>query len=357
MRLSGPSRAPPPDVIYWDNHLLAVNKAACRPSVPDSSGDLSVFEQAELAVKERYNKPGRAWLANAHRLDRPVSGVLLFARTSKAASRLSAAFAAPGQVQKVYWAVAPALALGALGGAAARGRGSGGTVRQWLSKNRATNTVRPVRAGSRGAKEALTDWRVLQRETPHPLLEFRPLTGRPHQLRLAAAELGAPLLGDLRYGGTSPLPDRSIALHARSLEFPHPTRPQRLRLIAPPPPELELEHGETVWGGPLCAQARADGIQVHWTVRRRRISKPKPACSGKLINSRARIGPSDMKETSGPLPRTAHASAGLASLAGPADRALRGLRALRAASPCCGTPGWVVRSAASRGRPIERLHI
>ena len=305
MRL-GRSPAPPLEVIYSDNHLLAVNKAVCRPSVPDTSGDLSVFEQAELAVRERYNKPGRAWLANAHRLDRPVSGVLLFARTSKAASRLSAAFAA-GRIQKVYWAVAPAMALGALGGAAARGRGSGGTVRQWLSKNRATNTVRSVRAGSRGAKEALTDWRVLQHETPHTLLEFRPLTGRPHQLRLAAAELGAPLLGDLRYGATSPLPDRSIALHARSLEFPHPTRPQRLRLVAPPPPLLELEHGGAVWDGRLCAQARADGIQVHWTVSG--ISH-KPACSGKLTNARARIGPNDMKETSGPLSSTCKCRAG-----------------------------------------------
>ena len=239
------------DVIHCCNHVLAVNKAPCTLSVPDASGEPSEFDAARGAVERMFNKPGRAWLASVHRLDRPVSGAMVFARTSKAASRLCAAFAAR-DVLKVYWgmAVLPA------------GTACSGTVRHCLVKNRRTNTVRIVRPNTRGAKEAVTDWRVIGPGAGHAsLIEFRPHTGRPHQIRLAAASLGAPLLGDLRYAHGSdvkPLPDRSIALHARSIDFLHPTKGLRMRLIAPPP------KSSGIWDVGPCAAARAEGSSVVW---------------------------------------------------------------------------------------------
>jgi len=126
--------------------LVAVNKRACVPSVPDASGDLSVFDQAKAAVAQLYNKPGEVWLANVHRLDRPVSGALLFARSSKGARRLSAAFQAR-EVAKIYWGLCLGTSLGAGGGA------SSGTVSQWLRKDSATNTTSVVPPNTRGASE------------------------------------------------------------------------------------------------------------------------------------------------------------------------------------------------------------
>ena len=306
-----PSAPPPPlEIIHCDNHLLVVNKAACTPSVPDASGDDSAMDQARAAVKDLYKKPGEAWLTNVHRLDRPVSGLLAFARTSKGASRLSRAFAAsqPDQAAtaavKVYW--------GLVAAPSGRQRGElsasdSGVVSHWLRKDRATNTSHVVRPGAAGAREARTEWRVLQRgadEWLPTLVEFRPVTGRPHQIRLAAAAaLGAPLLGDLRYGGRSAgvgggggaiggaaaLSDRSIALHHRSLELPHPTNGMVVEFRAPPPMPLVLKldrplaalmsaaaAGETgteltlrqlsVWGREcrFCETARAVGAEVVW---------------------------------------------------------------------------------------------
>jgi len=207
-------------VLFVDNHVLVVEKPAGLPVVPDSSGDESLLERARAWVKQEYGKPGNVFLGVVHRLDRPVSGVVVFARTSKGASRLSQAFRSRA-VEKLYWGV----------GAGAP-PGSEGVLEQWLWKDEARNVVR-VLAGERpGALQARTRWRVLQRRAedgPRCLLELRPETGRPHQLRVAAASLGCPLLGDLKYGARAPLPDKSIALHAHALAFPHPTKPTGLR--------------------------------------------------------------------------------------------------------------------------------
>jgi 23S rRNA pseudouridine1911/1915/1917 synthase len=210
-------------VLYADNHLLALAKPAGVPTVPDASGDASLFDLARAYVEETYGKPGRAFLGIVHRLDRPVSGVVLFARTSKAASRLSAAFASRA-VEKTYLGVG----VGSVAGAA-------GTLEQWLEKNREENRVR-VRAGpGPGAKLAVTVWRVRAREAGRVLFELAPATGRAHQLRVACATLGAPLAGDLKYGAPRALPDRSIALHAAALALVHPVRGERLVLEAPLP--------------------------------------------------------------------------------------------------------------------------
>lgn len=213
----------PLEVLHCDNHLLVVVKPAGIPSAPDESGDPSMLDLAREWVRIELAKPGAAWLGLVHRLDRPVSGVMCFARTSKAAARLSAAFREQ-RVHKHY--------LGVVRGAPAR---ADGVVEQWLLKDAAHNRVTPVPEGTRGAQLARTHYRVLRSEGERARLELLPRSGRPHQLRAACAALGTPLLGDLKYGAREPLPDLSIALHAAELHLPHPTRPEELHFRAPPP--------------------------------------------------------------------------------------------------------------------------
>ena len=218
-------------ILHVDNHLLAVVKPAGVPLVPDASGDESLFDRARDWVRTTYAKPGEAWLGVVHRLDRPVSGVVLFARTSKAARRLSAAFRAR-EVEKTYWGVGERMPPG-----------EEGVLEHYLWKDREKNRVSVVERERAGAQLARTHWRVLARagsgEGARVLLELLPVTGRGHQLRVAAAALGCPLLGDLKYGARAPLPDKSIALHARKLVVPHPTRPARMT-FACDPPELAI---------------------------------------------------------------------------------------------------------------------
>lgn len=218
-------------VLLADNHLLAVAKPAGLPTVPDASGDESLLERARAWVKREKHKPGAVYLGVVQRLDRPVSGVVVFARTSKAAARLTAAFRSRA-VSKVYWGVI-----------AAEPQGGEGVLEQWLLKDHARNIVRAVAHERPGAQLARTRWRVLARagtgRERRVLLELCPETGRAHQLRVAAASLGCPLLGDLKYGAPAALADRSIALHARELELPHPTRRERVR-VACAPPELAI---------------------------------------------------------------------------------------------------------------------
>jgi len=211
------------DVLHCDNHLLVVRKHAGIPVVADASGDESLQEAAKLWVKEKYDKPGAVFLGVVHRLDRPVSGALVFARTSKAASRLTEAFR-ERTVDKVYWAVAERAP-----------REPRGLLEQWLVKDRTKNRVSVVRPEAEGAKRAVTKYRVLQETKDRCLLELEPTTGRSHQLRVACASMGVPLLGDLKYGAAEPLEDKSIALHAKRLAFEHPTLRERVEFEADVP--------------------------------------------------------------------------------------------------------------------------
>lgn len=217
--------------LWCDNHVLLWRKEACVPSVPDASGDSSCLDEAKAFVAEEYRKPGAVFLGVVHRLDRPVSGVLCFGRTSKGAARLSEALRL-GRFRKTYFG----LVQGALEGE--------GLLEQWLRKDEQSNRVTASATECAGARPARTRWRTVAHDGGMTLLELEPITGRPHQLRVACASLGAPLLGDLKYGASRPLPDRSIGLHSSRLEVPHPTRAVRLLASSAPPP--------SPWWGPFA---------------------------------------------------------------------------------------------------------
>lgn len=216
------------EVLFVDNHVLVVAKPAGIATAPDDSGDASLLDIAKAWVKREFHKPGDAFLGLVHRLDRPVSGVIVFARTSKSASRLSEQFR-ERTVEKRYVAIG----IG-------RVERDEGVLEQALIKDESRNVVRVARAEDPLARFARTRWRVLRRANERVVFEFEPLTGRPHQLRIAAATLGAPLAGDLKYGARDPLEDASIALHARSIAFDHPTSRERRTFSADVP-------GRSIW--------------------------------------------------------------------------------------------------------------
>jgi 23S rRNA pseudouridine1911/1915/1917 synthase len=211
-----------PRVLRVDNHLLFLEKPAGMPTVPDESGDESLLDWAKAWVAREYTKPGAVFLGVVHRLDRPVSGVVLFARTSKAAARLSEQFRAR-TARKRY-----------LGVGQGRPRAFEGELSQWLLKDEAARTVRVVAPGTRQAREAVTRWKVLSECRGRTLLLLEPLTGRAHQLRVAVATLGTPLVGDVKYGAPRGPDERALSLHAFSLRVAHPTRGEPLEVRSMP---------------------------------------------------------------------------------------------------------------------------
>ena len=207
-------------VLYEDNHLLGVYKPAGMLVQGDRTGDPTLFEAAKAYLKVKYDKPGNVYLGLVHRIDRPVSGVVVFARTSKAASRLTNAFRAR-EVDKLYLAVI---------------RGVPGDLAGELHGHVERVRMRSRITGPGGdAKPATLSYRDLASDGGMSLPEVTPQTGRHHQIRVQLAHAGYPIVGDLKYGAPGPLPDRSIALHAAMLALDHPTRDGRVRLQARPP--------------------------------------------------------------------------------------------------------------------------
>lgn len=217
------------EILFEDYHLIAVNKPAPLltqgpPGVP------SLEALVKSYVKEKYAKPAGVYLGVPHRLDRPVSGVIVFARNTKAARRLAEQFQ-NHTVEKVYWAAVQGVVESAQG-----------EWEDWLLKIADEARTEPVAPDTAGAKQAVLGYRVVRPIPGGTLLEFRPQTGRSHQIRVQAAARGHPVLGDELYGATVPFGppaeqrrDRVIALHARSLTIHHPTTRDPLTLTAEPP--------------------------------------------------------------------------------------------------------------------------
>lgn len=219
------------NVVYEDNHLLAVVKPHGVLTQGDATGDACLVDDVKAFIKERDNKPGNVYIGLLHRLDRPVGGIVLLAKTSKAAERMSKAFR-ERDMEKAYIAVVedPLEKLTV---------GESKRVEQYLLKDEQTNVVRVVPEG-RGGQFAITDVTVVARRDDHVFLELHPRTGRSHQLRLACAVgLGTPIVGDVKYGASHGIEDgRAIALFAQSLQFVHPTTKETITVSAEP--ELSL---------------------------------------------------------------------------------------------------------------------
>lgn len=201
-----------PHVLFEDNHCLVLAKPAGVLMAGDETGDESLLDIGKQYIREQYSKPGNVYLGVVHRLDRPVSGVALFARTSKAAGRLSAQFR-DGQVEKVYVAWVNGVP-----------DSDSGLLTDHLLKDTARNVSRVVPPGTSGAKAARLSYQVVRTEARRSLLELRPQTGRPHQIRVQLSSRGWPILGDVKYGGPRCANPRAIALHARALTIQHPTQ-------------------------------------------------------------------------------------------------------------------------------------
>ncbi len=218
------------DILLEDNHCLAVNKPAGLLSQGDATGEPSLFDEARAYLKARYNKPGNVFVGLVHRLDRPVSGVVLLARTSKAAGRLSEQFRA-ATVEKVYRAVVER------SGSDLSEESGEWTDTLWKDERR--NVVSVVPEGTPGGVVARLAFRVLERRGGTITLELQPITGRSHQLRVQLAARGLPVVGDRKYGAASTLRALDgkprIALHASRLTFTHPTRPEAISVSAPVP--------------------------------------------------------------------------------------------------------------------------
>jgi 23S rRNA pseudouridine1911/1915/1917 synthase len=211
--------APPLNILYEDNHCLAVVKPSGVLSTHFQGREETLDRAVKQYLKEKYQKPGNVFLGVVHRLDRPVSGVLLFARTSKAAARLAEQFRA-GTVEKTYWAV--------IDGEPAR---SAGSLEDWLQKDEEHGHIEVVEPHTRGARQALLHFQVRATHGGLSWLELRPQTGRRHQLRVQLAHHGHPIYGDAKYGSVHTF-DGAIALHARSLTFLHPIRYEPITLTA-----------------------------------------------------------------------------------------------------------------------------
>lgn len=212
------------EVLYEDNHLLVVNKPGGILVQGDRSGDPTLLEKAKLYLKEKYEKPGNVYLGLVQRLDRVTSGVIVFARTSKAAARLSQAFR-ERRVHKTYLAV--------VHGVPSR---SEAELRHYLVWNEKRRQTRALKIHRHGAKEAQLHYRVLKTLKGRALLEIKPLTGRKHQIRAQLAALGYPVVGDLKYGSPERVNrGRALLLHALKITLPHPTRREEMTFEAPLP--------------------------------------------------------------------------------------------------------------------------
>ncbi|MGM9620067.1 MAG: RluA family pseudouridine synthase [Bacteroidaceae bacterium] len=212
------------EVLYEDNHIIVVNKMPGEIVQGDKTGDEPLSETIKHYLKEKYAKPGNVYLGVVHRLDRPVSGAVLFAKTSKALPRLNKLFSTHEQVSKTYLAIV-----------ASRPQADEGTLTHWLTRNEKSNTAKAHSREVPESKKAVLDYRVIGSSERYFLLEVHLHTGRHHQIRCQLAAIGCPIKGDLKYGAPRSNPDGSISLHAYSLKLEHPVTHLTLEVKAPLP--------------------------------------------------------------------------------------------------------------------------
>lgn len=210
-------------VVYEDNHIIIVYKESGEIVQGDKTGDTPLSDIVKDYIKGKYQKPGNVFLGVVHRLDRPVSGLVVFARTSKALSRLNEMFR-NGEVHKTYWAITknmPAIEEGRL--------------EHWLVRNEKQNKSYAYTKEKPGAKKAVLEYKMIGRTDNYSLLEVRLLTGRHHQIRCQLAAMGCPIKGDLKYGAQRSNPDGSISLLSHRVEFVHPVSKERIDVTSPVP--------------------------------------------------------------------------------------------------------------------------
>ncbi|MBO4230480.1 MAG: RNA pseudouridine synthase [Bacteroidales bacterium] len=210
-------------ILHEDNHILVFNKVPGEIVQGDKTGDECLAETLKAYIAQRDSKPGKVFLGVPHRLDRPVSGIVIFAKTSKALSRLSEMFRT-GDIHKTYWALCQE----------APPEESGELV-DYLVRNEKMNKSFTAKAGTPGAKEARLRYRLIGRTDRYYLLAVELLTGRHHQIRCQLSSIGCVIKGDLKYGASRSNPDGGICLHSREVRFVHPVKKEEVTLLAPPP--------------------------------------------------------------------------------------------------------------------------
>ena len=219
-------------VIYEDNHIIAVNKECGEIVQGDKTGDEPLIDKVKAYIKDKYKKPGDVYLGSPHRLDRPTSGVVLFARTSKALTRLNLMFQDKEAIKKTYWAVVDVLP-----------EKDEDTLEHYLWKDEGKNKsyASPTSKPKKGARFCSLTYRHRASLNRYHLLEVELQTGRHHQIRVQLAKIGCHIKGDLKYGAARSNKDGGIHLHARKLEFIHPVNKEAIRIVAAPP------KGDAMW--------------------------------------------------------------------------------------------------------------
>ena len=211
------------EVVYEDNHIIVVNKTASEIVQGDKTGDVPLSDMVKQYLKEKYQKPGNVFVGVTHRLDRPVSGLVIFAKTSKALSRLNEMFK-NSEIKKTYWAIVKECP-----------KQEEAELTHYLVRNEKQNKSYAYAEEVKNSKKAVLHYKLIARSDNYYLLEVDLKTGRHHQIRCQLAKMGSPITGDLKDGAPRSNPDGSICLHARSVKFVHPVSKEWIELEAPVP--------------------------------------------------------------------------------------------------------------------------
>lgn len=217
------------DILFEDNHLIVINKKVSDIVQGDKTGDTPLSDEIKRYLKEKYNKPGNVFVGVMHRLDRPTTGIVIFAKTSKALARMNEMFKEKESLRKIYWAMVKNCP-----------KPEKGQLHNYLLKDEKQNKSFVCDKTKTGAKEAILNYTLIAKSDNFYLIEIELLTGRHHQIRAQLAHIGCAIKGDLKYGFPRSNPDAGISLHARKIEFIHPVSKENIVIIAPTPTNDKL---------------------------------------------------------------------------------------------------------------------